>query len=88
MPREYELRPAPGQKPPQQAAELTDDSPMPFGKYSADRGDPRKMKDVPAQYYFWLWTECRKEKDMKCPVAAYIRKNLRSLAGEYTDGIW
>jgi hypothetical protein len=31
---------------------LTDDDPMPFGKYASP---PTKMRDVPASYLLWLW---------------------------------
>lgn len=61
--------------------ELTDESLMPFGKY---KGIP--MKKVPAEYLFWYWGKA--ENDMRCPVANYIRRNVRVLASEYTNGIW
>lgn len=61
---------------------LTDQSPMPFGKYKGD-----KMEDVPARYLHWLWTN-GKEKDMGCPVADYIRRNKSALETEYKDAIW
>ncbi|TXH52713.1 MAG: hypothetical protein E6Q97_14945 [Desulfurellales bacterium] len=62
--------------------ELTDLDPMPFG---AHRGTP--MQDVPARYLHWLWTNGKRE-DARCPVAAYIRKNLDALKKEHPDGIW
>lgn len=68
--------------------ELTDDSPMPFGKYGPHKGDPKKMKDVPAQWLHWYWTNGGEKKTKTCGVAAYIEKNIRALAKEYTDGIW
>lgn len=63
---------------------LTDQSPMPFGKY---KGQP--MEKVPAKYLHWLWTEggMEKEKDTN-PVGDYIDRNVRALAKEYTNGIW
>lgn len=61
---------------------LTDADPMPWGKY---KGTP--MEDVPADYYFYLWTH-GKEHDQVCPVADYIRRNLPTLEDEYPDGIW
>ncbi len=92
--KEYNLRPRPSQKPiekpasPVKRPQLEDDSMMPFGKHGPKGPKPLKMKEVPAKYFWWLWTEGDKEHDMTCPVADYIRRNLRSLAGEYTDGIW
>lgn len=62
--------------------ELTDTSPMPFGKYKGEQ-----MQDVPASYLHWLWTN-GKEKDTRDPVANYIRANKDALAKEYEDGIW
>lgn len=63
--------------------ELTDLSPMPFGKHM---GIP--MQDVPASYLFWLWTSQGMEHNKVDPVACYIRKNLDALKREYSDGIW
>jgi hypothetical protein len=34
---------------------LTDDSPMPFGKYGPKSKDPRPLKSVPAGYLLWMW---------------------------------
>lgn len=62
--------------------ELTDSSPMPFGKFKG-----KQMQDVPADYLFWLWTN-GKERDQRCPVASYIRRNLDVLKKEHPDGIW
>lgn len=61
---------------------LTDQSPMPFGKYKH-----YAMEDVPASYLFWLWTNGKQE-DQTCPVAVYIRENLTALEREHPDGIW
>lgn len=61
---------------------LTDDSPMPFGKH---KGVP--MKDVPASYLHWLWTNGL-ERDKDSPVANYIRDNKAALELEHKDGIW
>lgn len=36
------------------AGSLTDEDWMPFGKYGPEKGDPRRMKDVPAKYLDWL----------------------------------
>lgn len=57
---------------------LTDNSPMPFGKY---RG--RKMKEVPASYLDWLhgqpWIEDWGE------VLAYIQANRKVIDQELAD---
>lgn len=51
--REYKMPP---RDPQPQANALTDESPMPFGKYGPrPKGEGRKMKDVPAEYLLWLW---------------------------------
>lgn len=63
-------------------ANLTDTSPMPFGKH---KGTP--MQDVPAPYLHWLWTEGM-EHDHESEVANYIRDNLEALKMEHKDGIW
>lgn len=60
---------------------LQDDSPMPFGKYKG-----QSMESVPT-YLFWLWSN-GKDKDTRCPVADYIRRNKAALEKEYPDGIW
>jgi len=62
---------------------VKDTDPMPWGKH---KGIP--MQDVPASYFFWLWTERGMERNRFDPVADYIRKNLDVLKQEYPDGIW
>jgi len=62
--------------------ELTDDDPMPWGKYRGER-----MEDVPAAYLLWLWNNGKKH-DKQCPVADYIRRNRGALELEHPDGIW
>ncbi len=62
--------------------ELKDTDKMPFGKYKGE-----EMQDVPASYLHWLWTN-GKDRDPRCPVADYIRRNKDVLAAEHTDGIW
>lgn len=62
--------------------DLTDTSPMPFGKH---KGAP--MQDVPASYLHWLWNNGLAE-DKRSPVAAYIRENLEALEMDFPDGIW
>ena len=63
--------------------QLTDVDKMPWGKH---KGVP--MQDVPASYFFWLWTDRAMEHDKQSPIADYIRRNKSALAQEYTDGIW
>lgn len=62
---------------------LEDDSPMPFGKHK-----DLPMSDVPASYFFWLWSTQGMKDDKVSPVAAYIRANISALEIEYPDGIW
>lgn len=63
------------------AEDLTDLSPMPFGKHKG-----KAMQDVPASYLHYLWTNGLKEESSS--VAMYIRQNLNALKQEYSDGIW
>ena len=55
---------------------LTDESPMPFGKYKGD-----KMANVPASYLMWLYdnNKCNAE------VREYIKENLDVLRKEIKD---
>jgi len=58
---------------------LTDLSPMPFGKY---KGTP--MQDVPASYLHFLWTKgCD---DLR--IRKYIETSLTALSDENPDLIW
>lgn len=52
---------------------LTDESPMPFGKFQGD-----KMANVPASYLLWIF------KENKCAdlVAQYIEDNMDVLKQE------
>lgn len=61
---------------------LTDDSPMPFGKYKGEA-----MSDVPASYLHWLWTNGM-NKNFTNSVHLYIKENLTVLKQEHPDGIW
>ncbi len=61
---------------------LTDQSPMPFGKYKG-----RKMEDVPADYFHYLWTHGL-DRDFSSPVHRYIRENMDALMKDHPDGIW
>ncbi len=65
-----------------QPSALLDMSLMPFGKYVG-----LEMQEVPASYLHWLWINGKRE-DMRCPVAGYIRENLKALMQEHPDGIW
>lgn len=60
------------------AAELTDESPMPFGKHRGTR-----MEEVPASYLLWLLDEipAAAEGDRGL-VARYIRRNQAVLERE------
>lgn len=65
--------------------ELTDGSPMPFGKHRN-----KKMKDVPASWLHWFWMQTHDGCDHVYGVAVrrYIRANLSALKKEHPDGIW
>ena len=63
--------------------ELTDISPMPFGKY---KGEP--MQDIPANYLHYLWNAGMKNKVETDSVAEYIRRSLSALKLENPDKIW
>jgi uncharacterized protein (DUF3820 family) len=57
---------------------LTDEDPMPFGKYKGQR-----MADVPASYLAWL-------KDQGCShpqLSAYIRNSWSAILSELPDRI-
>lgn len=66
-------------------SELTDQSPMPFGKY---KGDP--MEKVPASYLHYLHTTGIHEdaREDRKAVSGYILRNKSALETEYKDGIW
>jgi hypothetical protein len=67
--------------------QLEDLDPFPFGQYGPKGKDPRKMQDVPASYYHYLWTHGLKQ-DQQSPVGNYIVRNLAALKQEHRDGIW
>ena len=52
---------------------LTDDSPMPWGKYKGE-----KMANVPAAYLLWLYDSNQCSKDVK----VYIKENYDVLEAE------
>ena len=61
---------------------LTHEDPMPFGKH---KGTP--MKDVPASYLFYLWTNGISNEPHN-PVFGYINDNIKELEQSHPDGIW
>lgn len=58
---------------------LTDDDRMPFGKYAG-----RKMSDVPADYYHWLWNNGVSHSGVR----GYIVVAMDALKEEKPDLIW
>jgi hypothetical protein len=66
-------------------AKLTDESWMTFGKYGPDGIDPRKMKDVPCDYWMYLFNQNEgKHEDCNdsckvCDVLDYINDDLESI---------
>ena len=58
--------------------QLTDRSPMPYGKYGPKSKDPRTMEEVPASYLFWLIDNDR----ATLQVQAYVRENYDVLLKE------
>ena len=66
--------------------QLQDTDLMPFGRYI-----DTPLKDVPASYFHWLWTNTKDPMSRKTafdPVADYIKRNLDALKDEHPDGIW
>ena len=66
--------------------QLTDNDEMPFGRYKGSY-----LRDVPASYFHWLWTNERDPMSRKAkvdPVADYIQRNITVLQQEHPDGIW
>lgn len=80
------------------ADKLTDQSPMPFGKYGP-HGAGLKMQQVPARYLLWLWNyglapggsspqDSRPElEEDRSAVREYIRENMSALQQEDPDTI-
>lgn len=60
---------------------LTDQSPMPFGKY---KDDP--LEKVPAKYLLWLWDNGIYTETGK-PLYEYIKANFTALETEAKDYI-
>ena len=61
---------------------LKDENEMPFGRYQHKR-----MDEVPTYYFHWLFVEGKAD-DMECPVAGYIRRNIKVLKKDKPDLIW
>lgn len=61
-------------------AKLTDQSPMPFGKY---RGEP--LEKVPARYLLWLWEEGKWNEPGG--IHDYIKESFSALESEAKDFI-
>jgi hypothetical protein len=72
-----------------EAMKLTDQDPMPFGKYGP-RGERRTMEDVPSDYLLWLWDDEHAgmwKQEPGQPVRAYIVENFNSLETDCPDRI-
>ncbi len=89
MPREYKLNSpgasAPGKppyKPKTPYVELTDESPMPFGKH---KGKPMKTVDV--SYLKWLWNNGVSQQP-RTPIHQYIKRAMKALEMEDPDAIF
>jgi hypothetical protein len=50
---------------------MTDESPMPFGKYKG-----KKMSEVPDYYLLWVWDNIQ---DLRDPLKSYIANNLEAI---------
>lgn len=57
---------------------LNDDSIMPFGMHKG-----KKMEDIPATYFIWLWSEGKAAKNTD--VGNYIVRNLDDLRTESSN---
>lgn len=62
-------------------ADLTDQSPMPFGKHQGE-----KLENVPAKYLLWLWDN-GVHRERTRPLHRYILANFRTLETEASDYI-
>lgn len=66
------------------AYRLEDDSPMPWGMHKGIL-----MKDIPADYFHYLWSKKDGLKNNhENHVADYIRNHLDRLRKLHPDGIW
>lgn len=62
---------------------LTDQSPMPWGKY---RG--RSLGNIPASYFIWLYEEwgLKNSGEMHRPLREYVEDNMKALKLENKAG--
>ena len=67
---------------------LTDEDMFPFGKYGPGKENPLSMKEVPSNYYRYLWNNGKKAEVGSNDVADYIQANLAALKQELPDAIW
>lgn len=63
--------------------ELTDQSPMPFGKHK-----DKKMEDVSASYLHWFYHNADASTPDALAVRQYIRTNMAALKMETKNLIW
>lgn len=73
---------------------LTDEDWMPIGRYSAGRGDQRRIKDVPAEYLLkCIWDEFlhkeefSQQKSKFAALREYIWENFKALEQDADDYI-
>lgn len=67
--------------------ELTDLSPMPFGKYGPKpKGEGLLMQDVDASYLLWLWDSGVWREPSK-PIHRYIKTSFNALLQDAKDYI-
>lgn len=62
---------------------LDDNNKMPWGKHQGKR-----LMDIPASYFQFIWNNGKKHETATCPVAAYILKSMAALKTENKDLIW
>jgi len=62
---------------------MTENDYMPFGTYGPDKGDHRKLKDIPAGYLVWLYDSDFAWVNENHPeVYNYIEENLDQIESE------
>jgi len=60
-----------------------DDSPFPFGKYKN-----YAFKEIPADYFHWLWHNVKPITGEMKGVFAYIERNIDAFKSENSDLLW
>lgn len=65
------------------ACALQDTDKITFGKYKGKR-----LEEVPAKYFHWLWTNGKSDEVMTDLIAEYIFRNIPALMKEFSNGIW